>query len=166
MLPTKHRVAFSFYISLQRHHNENDGVSNHQPHNCLLNRLFRRRSNKTSKLRVTGICVENSPVTDEFPAQRARNAENVSISWRHFYATTRTQWQRNLLQTARCLRQCQNALVTQVPCFDLHVHHAIAIPICSFGKYRKPTPWFELYIFSLRNQWCQCYCYVCRPWLV
>ena len=32
-----------------------DSVSNHQPHDCLLNRLFRRRSKKTSKLRVTGL---------------------------------------------------------------------------------------------------------------
>ena len=36
-----------------------------------------------SKLRVTGICVGNSPVTGEFPAQMACNAENVSIWWRH-----------------------------------------------------------------------------------
>ena len=43
----------------------------------------RRRSKKTSKLRVTGLCEENSPVTSEFPAQRASNAENVSIWWRH-----------------------------------------------------------------------------------
>ena len=35
------------------------------------------------KLRVTGLCAENSPVTDEFPAQMASNAENVSIWWRH-----------------------------------------------------------------------------------
>ena len=47
--------------------------------NCLLNRLFRRRSKKTSKLRFTGLCEGNSPVTGEFPAQRASNAENVSI---------------------------------------------------------------------------------------
>ena len=32
--------------SLQGRHNECDGVSNHQPRDCLLNRLFRRRSNK------------------------------------------------------------------------------------------------------------------------
>ena len=42
-------------------HNDHDGVSNHQPHGCLLNRSFRRRSKKTSKLRVTGVCVGNSP---------------------------------------------------------------------------------------------------------
>ena len=47
--------------TLQWRHNECDSVSNHQPHDCLLNRLFRRRSKKTSKLRVTGLCAENSP---------------------------------------------------------------------------------------------------------
>ena len=68
---------------LQWRHNERDSVSNHQPHDCLLNRLFRRRSKKTSKLRVTGLCAGNSPGTGEFPAQMASSAENVSISWRH-----------------------------------------------------------------------------------
>ena len=67
----------------QWRHNERDGVSNHKPHHCLLKRLFRRRSKKTSKLCVTGLCEGNSPVTGEFPAQRASNAENVSIWWRH-----------------------------------------------------------------------------------
>ena len=69
---------------LQWRHNGRDVVSNHQPHDCLFNHLFRRRSKKTSKLRVTGLCAENSPVTGEFPAQWASNAENVSISWRHY----------------------------------------------------------------------------------
>ena len=36
-----------------------------------------------SKLRVTGLCAGNSPVTGEFPAQMASNAENISIWWRH-----------------------------------------------------------------------------------
>ena len=64
-------------------HNERDGVSDEQHHDSLLNRLFRRGSKKASKLRVTGLCAENSPVTDEFPAQKASNVENVSIWWRH-----------------------------------------------------------------------------------
>ena len=38
---------------------------------------------KTPKLHVTGLCAGNSPVTGEFPAQRASNAKNVSIWWRH-----------------------------------------------------------------------------------
>ena len=68
---------------LQWHNNGCDGVSNHHPPHCLLSRLFRRWSKKTSKIRVTVLCVGNSPVTDEFPAQRDSNAENVSIWWRH-----------------------------------------------------------------------------------
>ena len=69
--------------TLQRRHNERNGVSNHQPYDCLLNRLFRRRSKKTSKLHVTGLWEGNSPITGEFPAQRASHAENGSIWWRH-----------------------------------------------------------------------------------
>ena len=68
---------------LQWRHNGRDSVSNHQPHDCFLNRLFRRRSKKTSKLRVAGLCAGNSPGTGEFPAQMNSNAENVSIWWRH-----------------------------------------------------------------------------------
>ena len=72
-----------FSTPLQWRHNGRDSVSNHQPNDCLLNRLFRRRSKKTSKLRVTGLCVGNSPGTGEFPVQMASYAENVSIWWRH-----------------------------------------------------------------------------------
>ena len=64
---------------LRWHHNDRDGVSNHWPHDCLL----RRRSKETSKLRVTGLCAGNSPLTGEFTTQRASNAENISIWWRH-----------------------------------------------------------------------------------
>ena len=66
-------------LSLQWRHNGRDSVSNHQPHDYLINRLFRRRSKKTLKLRVTGLCVGNSPGTGEFPAQMASNAENESV---------------------------------------------------------------------------------------
>ena len=68
---------------LQWRHNGSDSVSNHQPHDCLLNRLFRRRSKKTPKFGVTGFCAGNSPGTGGFPTQMASYAENVSIWWRH-----------------------------------------------------------------------------------
>ena len=70
-------------VALKWHHNGRDSVSNHQPHDCLLSRLSRRRSKKTSKLRVTGLCEGNSPGTGEFSAQKASNSENVFIWWRH-----------------------------------------------------------------------------------
>ena len=61
-----HIISDSWFMilspsSLHWRHNDHGGVSNHQPHGCLLNRLFRRRSKKTSKLRVTGLCAGNSP---------------------------------------------------------------------------------------------------------
>ena len=85
--PLCHVTVMIWNISLRWRHNGRDDVSNHQPHDCLLNCLFRRRSKKTSKLRVTGLCGANSPGTGEFPAQMASNAENVSISWRHHVPT-------------------------------------------------------------------------------
>ena len=70
-------------LALQWRHNERDGVSNHQPHDYLFNRLFRHTPKETSKLRVTDLCVGNSPVSGEFHAQWASDAENASIWWRH-----------------------------------------------------------------------------------
>ena len=70
-------------VPLRWRNNGLDSVPNHQPHDCLPNRSFGHRSKKTSKLCVTGLCVENSPVTGEFPAQMASHAETVSIWWRH-----------------------------------------------------------------------------------
>ena len=69
--------------TLQWRHNGCDDVLNHQPHDCLLNYLFRCRSKKTSKLRVTGLFEGNSPTTGEFPAQRPSYEENVSTLWHH-----------------------------------------------------------------------------------
>ena len=51
-------------------HNGPDGVSTHQPHDCLHKCLFRRISKKTPKLCVTGLCTVNSPVTGEWPVTR------------------------------------------------------------------------------------------------
>ena len=66
-------LYFSCAISLQWRNNGCDGVSTHRRLDGLLNRLFRRRSKKTSKLRVTGLC-----------------GGNVSIWWRHHVASSRT----------------------------------------------------------------------------
>ena len=90
--------------SLHRCHNEPNGVWNHLRLDCLLNRLFRRRLQKTSKLRVTGLCEGNSPVAGEFPAQRASNMENVSIWWRRH-------------ETCMCMRSMnlQDLIVSLVP---------------------------------------------------
>ena len=80
-LPVPDACAYS--ITLQWRHDQWDDVSNHRRLDCLLNRWFRRRSKKTSKLRDTGLCEGNPPVTGGFPSQRASNAVNVSIWWGH-----------------------------------------------------------------------------------
>ena len=54
-------------------------------------------SKKISKLHVTGLCGGNSAGTDDFPAQRASNAENVSIWWRHH------AWRRHDIETPSVL---------------------------------------------------------------
>ena len=73
-------------------HNEHDSVSNHQPHGCLLSRLFRHKSKKTSKLRVTGLCVGNSPGPVNSPHKGPVTRKmfpfddvimSVSIPWLH-----------------------------------------------------------------------------------
>ena len=75
--PNTYSISHELFAgSLQWRHNERDGVSNHQPHDCLLNRLFRRSSKNIKALR-------HCPLWREFPAQRASKAVNVSIWWRH-----------------------------------------------------------------------------------
>ena len=103
-------LAYIFSLmSLRWCQNGHHSISNHQPHHCLLNRLLRRRSNKTSEVHVTGLCGGNSPMTGEFPAQRASNAENVSIWWRHHVLLLR------LRQNGHHLQMCfRNPLVMTI----------------------------------------------------
>ena len=76
-------MKIHFILTLQWRYNERDGISDDRRLDSLLNCLLRRRLKKTSKLRITGLCEGNPLVTSVFPSQRARNADNVSIWWRH-----------------------------------------------------------------------------------
>ena len=123
-------MAWCWVKTLQWRHNDHDGVPNHQPHDCLLNRLFRRRSKKTWKLRVTGLCAGNSPGTDEFPAQKASNAENVSIWWRHHdiahFVQAPVYWRWALLHNISNL----NLLTTNIHYNDLLSHFSKQLLCC------------------------------------
>ena len=86
VFPSGHRQMVMFrahsaprLMTLQWRHNERNGVSNHRSFHYWLNHFFGRRSKKTSKLRGTGLCEGNSPVTREYPEQRASNAERFSF---------------------------------------------------------------------------------------
>ena len=63
--------------SLQWHHNECDGVLNHLPTQPFIQTQVKENIKAPRHWPLCG----NSPVTGEFPAQMASNAENVSIWW-------------------------------------------------------------------------------------
>ena len=111
-----------FNKPLQWRHNGCDNVSNHQHHDSLLNRLFRRRSKRTSKLRVTALWAGNSPGTGEFPAQMTSYAENASIWWRHHgcdHVTSSAKKCRPIRKT--CFRYCP--ALPEHSCFStIHVN--------------------------------------------
>ena len=88
--------------TLQWRHNAGDGISNHQSHDCLLNRLFRRRSKKTSKLCVTGLCEEiqwwsvnslhKGPVTWKlFPFDDIMKISIICV-WRYTFRTNSSHY--------------------------------------------------------------------------
>ena len=139
-----------------------DDVSNHQPQGCLLNRLFRRRSKKTSKLRVTGLCEGNSPVTGEFPSQMASNTENASISWR-YHDLTYFCCRRNVPHITSGLLQCvisvhnasQNQISRNLVCPQLIVQLSNRFVILYRARQYHCR---ALYKFSKRiDNWDVCY---------
>ena len=67
---------------LQWRHNDRDGVSDHRCLDCLLSRLFRGRSKKTSKPRVTG----------GFHLQMASNAKKMLPFDDVIIELTREKW--------------------------------------------------------------------------
>ena len=78
---------FEFKMGFGRIHN-NDVIMSAMASKITSLRTFTQpliqaqNKKKTSKLRVTGLCEGNSPVTGEFPAQKASNGRIVSIWWR------------------------------------------------------------------------------------
>ena len=67
----------------------------------------RRRPKKTLKLRVTGLCARNSPLTGQFAAQMTSNAENVSIWWRHHGVLMQVTWPLEIYMHLSMLWKCR-----------------------------------------------------------
>ena len=78
--------------ALQWRHNERDGVSNNWHHDCLFSYLFRHRQKKKHQSSPSLAYLRNSPVTGHIPAQRASNAENISIWWHHHSVRKQIHW--------------------------------------------------------------------------
>ena len=86
--------------TLQWRHNGRDSASNHQPHDCLLNRLFR------------SISKHQSSMSGEFPAQMASNSENVSIWWLHH----QEGWKHLVTSSSRSHPSGEDKAVPRKPC--------------------------------------------------
>ena len=132
-----HQVSLLFY-TLQWRHNGRHNVSNHQPHDCLLKCLFRRRPKKIWELRVTGLCAGagNSPrigesqhkwpVTREmFPfddviiigaepywrnLRKAACTNNSYQTFPHFSSSNFYSWQKTtMVQKQKTMCQCKKS---------------------------------------------------------
>ena len=126
-------------ITLQWRHNEGDGVSNHRRLDCLLNRLFRCRSKKTSKLRVTGLCAGNSPVTE------------FHYRYLFLYSTQNSRWWDAVYPIKYAhgfVELCLDGVILWIPIYQYgltlittwinnHVHHKVWDEF----TYLFPAPW-------------------------
>ena len=83
--------------------------------------LFRQRSKKTSKLRVTGLCEGNSPVTGEFSSQMASNAE------KSFHLMT-SSWMSSMLQVFK----------------ETEYRKTITIPIINDNQYEADVDFYVI----------------------
>ena len=83
--------------TLRWRHNVRDSVSNHQPHHCLLSRLFRRRSKKTSKRCVTGLCL-----CGEFTGDRWIPRTNGQSRGKCFHLMTSSSWRKRFVLWQTC----------------------------------------------------------------
>ena len=114
---------------LQWRHNGRDSVSNHQPHNCLLYHLFWRRSKKTSKLRVTGLCARNSPgpvnSPHKWPVTRKRFPfDDIIMHLRQIWLS----WGLESPRTATNVRSIQHVIPGEA-----------ILPSCPFAGYGRLT---------------------------
>ena len=99
---------------------------------------------KHQRSALMALCVGNSPVTGEFPAQRTSNAEQASIWWRH-HGTMKvwTKWQ-------VCF-----VITTQYTSLSAHFHCPIyLVNNCVIDH----TRWAS--IKNRESSWCQ----LCRHW--
>ena len=113
-----------------------------------LNRLVRRRrSKKTSKLRVTGLCEGNSPVAGEFPTQKASYAKCF-----HLMTSSWSPINHNSVITVPCHR-CMMVFSWYQLCTNLHVpekltkiasqYQRLTVPVASQYLFRTGGPWIQ-----------------------
>ena len=123
-------LPFKMHFAWQWRHNQHDCVSNYPCLDGLLNRLLKPRSKETSKLRVTGLCEGNSPVTGEISAWSASNAENVSVCWRHHSNVQLPPWPGEAIEITVELSMSWNKMT--LTCNHCNVLLVIFLRVMSF----------------------------------
>ena len=143
---------------------DHNGVSNHQSHGCL----FRRISKKTSKLRVTGLCVGNSPGPVNSPHKRpvtrkmlpfddvimsvAAPLPGLAISWWQSQATRQLHPEYRVPAYTKPLPEPIWFVTNGI------MWHSCQGSLCLNTKDVNPRVVFEIYIFKItatspRRQW-------------
>ena len=136
---SQHICALSINAAntLQWRHHGHDGVSNHQPHDYLRNRYSgtdqRKHQSSASLAFVRGF-----HRTGEFPAQRASNAENVSIWWRHHVSCADVM---ELLFIAYHFNLKQIIRTAFLIAWHFFLNHFTMI--CPYTRYQYTPLWFE-----------------------
>ena len=90
--------------------------------------FIQAQSKKTSKLLLTGLCDVYSPVSGEFPAQRATNAEKVAIWWRHHVSFDSSPF-----------------IIQMDPYISTHIEAETKLPLTTFPN---AFSWMKLYEFA------------------
>ena len=116
----------NIFQSLQWHHNGPDCVSNHQPHHCLLNRLFEAQIKENIK------APRHWPLRGEFTGDRWIPRTNGQWRGNCFYLMTSSWWnlnqsekpysQENMFQSSSVKLlwpQCVNELMYHMTCIIL-----------------------------------------------
>ena len=139
--------------TLQWRHNERDGVSHHWRIYRLLKILFMHRSKKTPKLRVTGLCEGNPPVSGGFPSLRDSNLEDVSIWWL-IMEISKVQYRDLTLEAWRKSGTLQTIFSNAYSCmkivifwfkFHWNLFPVVQFTIRWFGQWLDAAQWWRIY---------------------
>ena len=114
--------------ALQWRHYERDGASSHQPHHCLLRRLFGRKSKKTSKLRVTGLCAGIHRWLVKSPRRESVTRKMFPFAW----------WRHQKPSSTGCIRQIQGCHG-----FSVQNWNNISKPDDAYIRYQTVSSWVQ-----------------------
>ena len=140
--------------ALHWRHNDHGGVSNHQPRGCLTQSFIQTQMKENIKApRHWPLCGEFTG-TGEFPAQRASNAENVSIWWRHHESTLPLQaivTQAAEVWTLEWILSCYAA--AQIAYLQGHISDVDAMHYEEIWKRKSPWSAFMSMEYDSKNTW-------------